>query len=136
MGSMILTVNPFSNSNYDNFASNYDNLNSGTYTKILKIDEMRNLASNFVHGNVLEIAVGTGIQTNYYSWENIKSYTAIDSSEGMLKQTIQKIKDLSIDKKYNLFVADAVNIPLAESQVSLLYTVGTLINIWKYIYNV
>ena len=118
LGSMMLSINHPNYLNYDNFSFNYDNLNSGSVTSILKIDNMRSLASDFVNGNVLEIAVGTGIQTNYYNWNNIKSYTAFDSSEGMLKQTIERLKDLSVDKKNTLFVADATNIPLPDSQVS------------------
>ena len=41
--------------------------------------------------NVLEIAVGSGLQAKYYDPSSIKSFTGIDSSQGMLNEAKKDI---------------------------------------------
>lgn len=76
---------------YDSFSATYDNLNSGTVTGALGIDDMRNRAAQFVTGDVLEVAVGTGLESQYYNWLNVRTYSGVDSSEGMLVEARNRI---------------------------------------------
>ena len=66
---------------YDAFSSTYDRLNGGSVTSALGIDEMRMLANQYVSGDVLEVAVGTGLQSQYYTWPRLTSFVGIDLSE-------------------------------------------------------
>jgi ubiquinone/menaquinone biosynthesis C-methylase UbiE len=92
---------------YDRFSSSYDELDGGEATELLGINKMRKLASNYVRGNVLETAVGTGLQTQFYDWDKIVKYTGVDISEGMLSQARQRLGDRNIDNtKIDLAVAD------------------------------
>jgi ubiquinone/menaquinone biosynthesis C-methylase UbiE len=47
-------------------------------------------------GDVLEIAVGTGLNLSYYKWSVISSYTGIDLSPGMLQQAQQRAAALKL----------------------------------------
>ena len=60
--------------NYDNYATSYNSLNAGIVSQSMGIDELRSIAATFVKGEVLETAVGSGIQLNYYDWKKITSY--------------------------------------------------------------
>jgi ubiquinone/menaquinone biosynthesis C-methylase UbiE len=80
---------------YDSFSATYDKLNSGALTSSLGIDDMRRQAAKFVTGDVLEVAVGTGLQSQYYNWLNIKSFAGVDSSEGMLVESRNRIPFLA-----------------------------------------
>ena len=84
-----------SSQQYDYFSSTYDKLNGGSVTGALGIDEMRREAGNYVYGDVLEIAIGTGLQSQYYSWPKINRYTGIDSSQGMLQEARSRIPPLA-----------------------------------------
>ena len=76
---------------YDAFSSTYDRLNGGSVTSALGIDEMRMLANQYVSGDVLEVAVGTGLQSQYYTWPRLTSFVGIDLSEGMLVEARKRI---------------------------------------------
>jgi ubiquinone/menaquinone biosynthesis C-methylase UbiE len=80
---------------YDSFSATYDKLNSGTLTSSLGIDDMRRQAAKFVTGDVLEVAVGTGLQSQYYDWLKVKSFAGVDSSEGMLDEARNRIPFLA-----------------------------------------
>ena len=80
---------------YDSFSTTYDVLNGGSVTAALGIDSMRNLAAAFVAGDVLEVAVGTGLQSQYYKWSQIKSFSGVDMSEGMLREASERIPTLA-----------------------------------------
>ena len=105
--------------NYDKFANNYDSLNSGTYSKAFGIDSMRSIAGEYAQGQVLEVAVGTGLQLPYYKWNQISSYTGIDNSEGMLDASKDKMKRLFVNKQYAFISSDVSNIPFDEPKVCL-----------------
>ena len=83
---------------YDTYSVKYDDINSGIATKILGIDEMRSKASDYVNDNVLEIAIGTGLQSEFYDWNRIKSFSGIDNSVGMLDQANNKINTINKNK--------------------------------------
>ena len=76
---------------YDSYSSSYDKLNGGSVTSALGIDEMRRQAATYVYGDMLEIAVGTGLQSQYYDWKNLKSFTGVDMSQGMLAEARNRI---------------------------------------------
>jgi len=102
---------------YDTYSNYYDKLNGGQYTKFLGIDDMRYKTGTYVFGDVLEVAAGTGLQSDYYPWEQIKTYTAVDSSKGMLDELKARVSKNSrartTDVKF--LTADAGNLPLAVS---------------------
>ena len=69
---------------------------------------MRQQASKSVNGDVLEVAIGTGLQSEFYNAKNIKSFTGIDLSEGMLKAAKQKLSNtLSTVQSRQLEMMDA-----------------------------
>ena len=76
---------------YDAFSSTYDRLNGGSVTNALGIDDMRRLANQYVSGDILEVAVGTGLQSQYYNWPRLTSFVGIDLSEGMLFEARKRI---------------------------------------------
>jgi hypothetical protein len=63
---------------YDQYSPDYDRLNGGSAAKYLGIDEMRQRAAEYTQGDVLELAVGTGLQTTYYDWSRVRSFTGVD----------------------------------------------------------
>lgn len=89
------SVEPSKPQQYDSFSATYDKLNSGSLTSSLGIDDMRRQAAQFVTGDVLEVAVGTGLQSQYYNWLKIKSYAGVDSSVGMLVEARNRIPFLA-----------------------------------------
>lgn len=60
---------------YNRFASTYDGLNGGTVASNFGIQSLREEAGHFATGNVLDVAVGTGLQNSFYDWTKIMSYT-------------------------------------------------------------
>jgi ubiquinone/menaquinone biosynthesis C-methylase UbiE len=86
-----ISVVPSKDQSYDAFSSTYDRLNGGSVTSALGIDDMRRLANQYVSGDVLEIAVGTGLQSQYYTWPRLTSFVGIDVSEGMLAEARKRI---------------------------------------------
>ena len=77
---------------YDGYAANYDDLDGNEFvTAKLGIDGLRQKMFQRVEGDVLELAVGTGLNLPYYQMNNnIKSLTAIDLSPGMLQKAEEK----------------------------------------------
>ena len=76
---------------YDEYSVVYDNLNGGNTAKLLGVDQLRADAAQYVSGDVLEVAVGTGLQVKYYNPNTLKSFTGVDQSQGMLKQAENKL---------------------------------------------
>jgi ubiquinone/menaquinone biosynthesis C-methylase UbiE len=66
-------------------------LNAGKVADVFGVTHLRNLASSSVEGNVLEVAMGTGIQSSFYNEKNIKSYVGIDESAKMLEEGKKRI---------------------------------------------
>jgi ubiquinone/menaquinone biosynthesis C-methylase UbiE len=82
-------------SSYDKYAAKYDELDGGSIASSLGLDDARQslIGSPFVHGKVLEVGAGTGLNMNKYSTENdnrIQSITFLDISEGMLREAKEK----------------------------------------------
>jgi len=82
-------------SSYDKYASTYDDLDGGAVASALGLDDARRalVGSRLVHGNVLEIGVGTGLNMDKYNLSNgnISSICFLDISEGMIQVAMQKL---------------------------------------------
>mmetsp|Transcript_37052 Transcript_37052/g.82323 ORF Transcript_37052/g.82323 Transcript_37052/m.82323 type:complete len:255 (+) Transcript_37052:22-786(+) len=116
---LILSVADMSATPYDQYSPSYDKLNGGSATKYLGIDEMRQRAGEYTQGDVLELAVGTGLQTAYYDWNRVRSFTGIDNSQGMLDEARQRLNGLLAGKSgvsSKLLQSDVGKIDLADSQ--------------------
>jgi ubiquinone/menaquinone biosynthesis C-methylase UbiE len=71
---------------YDKYAETYDALDGADSSiKSFGIDKLRSEASSFLSGSVLETCVGTALQSKYFDWSAITSYTGVDSSAEMLR---------------------------------------------------
>lgn len=109
---------------YDIYSTNYNIINDGMAAKTFGIEELRKLSTQNVHGNILEVAVGTGLQLPYYNWNKIESFTGIDASPDMLSgagKTIQNILQStpSESKKIQLLVGDAESMDFEDNKVSM-----------------
>lgn len=91
-------IEEYVTSPYDTYSSTYDFIDSGFVTSALGINKLRQKTATFASGNILEVAVGTGIQLEFYNWENVKSYVGIDMSKGMLSEANKRVQILQ--KKY------------------------------------
>ena len=111
---------------YDSFAESYDKMDGGSIADVLGLNDLRSKAGEQVSGDVLEIAIGTGLQSQYYDFGKIRSFNGIDSSQGMLKLAKERIDgriaSLASDKpssyvgiKTNLAVADATDLSRFQS---------------------
>ena len=110
---------------YDAFSSTYDGLNGGSVTSALGIDDMRRLANQYVSGDVLEVAVGTGLQSHYYIWPRLTSFVGIDLSEGMLVEARKRISASALGSSsaipIKLQQMDAKEMRFADNQVRIRY---------------
>ena len=108
---------------YDTFSATYDNLNGGSFSNMLGIDEMRLLAGKYVYGDTLEIAVGTGLQSQYYTWSQLKSYTGIDMSQGMLSEAGNRIPQMAAKSNIKVPIdikqMDTTKLNFADNEVPL-----------------
>lgn len=71
-------------------AQTYDILDGGGAAEVLGLNKLRRDAGAKVKGSVLEVAVGTGLQSSYYDVDAMTSYTAVDSSPSMLVEARSK----------------------------------------------
>jgi methyltransferase OMS1, mitochondrial len=83
-------------SEYDKFASTYDVIDGGALSRGLKIDQAREQMLQSARGDVLEIGVGTGLNLPFYLPNQVKSLTLVDISEGMLRETREKVDSHSV----------------------------------------
>jgi ubiquinone/menaquinone biosynthesis C-methylase UbiE len=71
---------------YDSYSRTYNALDGGDTAKSIGIEKLRQKVGAISNGNVLETAIGTGIQLLYYDWDRIERLTGIDLSQGMLDE--------------------------------------------------
>ncbi|EJK58333.1 hypothetical protein THAOC_21554, partial [Thalassiosira oceanica] len=69
---------------YDKYAANYDDLDGGGLASSLGIDDARRKLLGTARGDVLEIGAGTGLNLPCYDFDNLRSLTLVDISDGML----------------------------------------------------
>ena len=92
---------------YDAYSQTYDNLDGNKIVvETLGIDQLRTKMFERVEGDVLELAVGTGLNLPYYfdkkeGRRRVKSLTAIDLSSGMLKKAEEKFREIERDSADN-----------------------------------
>ena len=107
---------------YDSFAGNYDNLNKSPLSNKLGIDSLREDAGRYAKGSLLEIAVGTGIQTAYYDWSTLDSYRGVDTCREMLRLAEERFQSdkhtlaSSVPVKFEYM--DASSLTYGDKQVS------------------
>ena len=104
------TLNSIVSDKYDSYSSTYDRLDgsSSASANAFGVLDLRQEASKSVHGDVLEIAIGTGLQSEYYDPKSITSFTGIDISEGMLEMARKKLSStLSIVESKGLELMNA-----------------------------
>ena len=82
---------------YDFYASSYNILDGGRAAEILGLNALRSLSARDATGDVLEVAVGTGLQLDFLDLSNnnsknkIKSVVGIDLSSSMLSEASKKL---------------------------------------------
>lgn len=79
---------------YDVYAASYDELDGGRASSVLGIAEARSFLLQKARGKVLEIGVGTGLNLDKYSGQQISSLTLVDISSGMLSEARAKVQSL------------------------------------------
>jgi methyltransferase OMS1 len=75
---------------YDGYAASYDDLDGGAVAEALGFPDQRAALLARARGDVLECAVGTGLNLQFYDVDALRSFTAIDISPGMLAQAQRK----------------------------------------------
>ena len=105
---------------YDIYSSDYNIINDGVAAKTFGIEDLRKQSTLSVRGDVLEVAVGTGLQLPYYNWKEIESFIGIDASRDMLsgaEATAKKLLESSNPKKIQFVVGDAESMGFKDNQV-------------------
>lgn len=71
-------------------AAGYDQLDTGAAAEMFGIPELRQSLLSRASGQVLEVAIGTGINLPLYNRQHVQSLTGLDLSPGMLQQAQSK----------------------------------------------
>uniref|UniRef100_A0A383VFN4 Methyltransferase type 11 domain-containing protein n=1 Tax=Tetradesmus obliquus TaxID=3088 RepID=A0A383VFN4_TETOB len=77
---------------YDRCAPSYDELDGGAASAALGFPELRQQLLQQASGDVLEVAVGTGLNLPLYDWQRLTSLTGLDLSEGMLIEAAARVQ--------------------------------------------
>ncbi len=109
---------------YNKYAKTYDELDGGSIASKLGIEDERNNIIKQASGNVLEVAVGTGLNLSKYVFASspsaadggVKSLTLLDISDGMLLEAKAKLDSMDIPSHVtiNLIKADATTSDITE----------------------
>mmetsp|Transcript_3845 Transcript_3845/g.6719 ORF Transcript_3845/g.6719 Transcript_3845/m.6719 type:complete len:287 (-) Transcript_3845:2207-3067(-) len=102
-----VSIPPAFAAEYDSYANHYDVLDNGTLSDVFKLSDLRRILVSKAHGNVLEIAVGTGLNLPFYDPIKVQSVTAIDISDGMLRIAQQR-KDVHVPVSFKHLDASQV----------------------------
>jgi hypothetical protein len=96
---------------YDSYAETYNDLDGGTASSLLGIEEARFALFRQARGSVLEIGAGTGLNLGKYDLDRISSITLLDISDGMLREAKKRVSSSpELDKISVRFVkADATS---------------------------
>ena len=100
---------------YDKIASGYSSGNNGEAAKVLGVESLRAVAGREVTGDVLEVAIGTGLQSSFYDWMTIKSLTGIDESQEMLAEANTRLKSVAGSSHISLQPMDATMMSFADN---------------------
>ena len=77
---------------YDGYAENYDEVSGGKLGEAFGFPEMRRELLGMAEGQVLEVAVGTGLNLPFYDARRVKSFTGVDISQGMLDVAAPRVQ--------------------------------------------
>lgn len=95
---------------YDRYAATYDVLDgSSAMTRQLGFDSLRAELLSRAHGNILEIAAGTGVNYPFYPRQTLKSLVALDASLDMLNRADKRGQSLTPPLVPHNIIADAEN---------------------------
>lgn len=105
-----------STTEYDQYASSYEVLDGLTrLTNLLGFDNLRTSLLGHAHGDVLELAAGTGINFPLYP-STVTSLTALDVSSGMLQTASLHVSQANLSiPSIKCIIADASNTSLPQS---------------------
>lgn len=92
---------------YDQYAATYDELDGGAAAKQLGFPALRQSLLARARGDVLETAVGTGLNLPYYQPAALTSLTGIDLSGGMLAQAAARAQRLGLPDSAGLRLVQA-----------------------------
>ncbi|KAL4447973.1 hypothetical protein ABPG75_005192 [Micractinium tetrahymenae] len=92
---------------YDQYAATYDDLDGGTAAEQLGFPALRQQLLARARGDVLETAVGTGLNLPYYQPAALTSLTGIDLSSGMLAQAAARGQRLGLPGSMGLRLVQA-----------------------------
>lgn len=101
------------NARYDAYASHYDDLDGGVVARMIGMDAARDDALRACAGDVLELAVGTGLNLSHYDRKKIRRYSAIDVSPGMLARARARARELEFEGTFA--TADATALPFEDA---------------------
>ena len=108
------TAVAYDSTNYDRYASSYDDLDGGQAAKALGIAAARRALAARCAGRVLEVGAGTGLQAPFYAANSdIKEVTFVDASRGMLDGLRAKLSNAPLPFKTEVVEADASKLPLS-----------------------
>jgi methyltransferase OMS1, mitochondrial len=94
-------------SQYNSYASNYDQLDGGPASSFFGIDGARRQMIQEARGKVLEVGVGTGLNLDKYNADQISSLTLVDISDAMLQETNAKVGTLPNLRNVNVRIVKA-----------------------------
>ena len=104
----------YDSTNYDRYASSYDDLDGGQAAKALGIAAARRALATRCAGRVLEVGAGTGLQASFYAANrDITEVTFVDASRGMLDGLRAKLSNAPLPFKTEVVEADAARLPLS-----------------------
>jgi ubiquinone/menaquinone biosynthesis C-methylase UbiE len=94
---------------YDTYATTYDDLDGGSASDILGINEARTALFGQARGSVLEIGCGTGLNLARYDLSKVTGLTLLDVSDGMLREAQKRAASMDTLKSIpiRLVKADA-----------------------------
>ena len=93
----------------------YNDLDGGALASALGFPDLRRSLLARARGDTLEVAVGTGLNLQFYDRASLTSLTAIDLSEGMLRQAQQAATALGLPPALIDFrAADVASLPFPD----------------------
>ena len=92
---------------YDGYAATYDDLDGGRAAQQLGFPALRRQLLHAARGEVLETAVGTGLNLPFYDTAAVASLTAVDLSHGMLAQARARAEQLGVGDRIRLELVQA-----------------------------
>lgn len=101
---------------YDSYSAVYDSLDDSFVSDALGFAQGRQELLAGATGDVLEVAVGTGLNLPDYDWTRVQQLTAIDLSEGMLAQARERAAAVPLSgRPIRLQRADVEALPFADN---------------------